>query len=92
MRISPRRPARPVGSSGAEGGEAKAQRRPPHGHQCRRGGLLTAALVNPLWLSTVHTSADLAVLAAALILLVVLRALPIVVVLLAAGAGLALGG
>ena len=55
-------------------------------------GLLAAALVNPLWLSTVHTGADLAVLAAALVLLVAVRAPPIVVVLLAAGAGLALGG
>lgn len=54
-------------------------------------GLLAAALVDPLWTSSVHTAADLAVLAAALILMVGVRAPPIVVVVLAAAAGLAIG-
>ncbi len=53
-------------------------------------GLLAAALVDPLWTSSVHTAADLAVLAAALVLLVAVRAPPIIVVALAAAAGLAL--
>jgi len=53
-------------------------------------GLLAAALVDPLWASSVHTAADLAVLAAALVLLVAVRAPPIVVVALAAAAGLVL--
>ncbi len=55
-------------------------------------GLLAAALVDPLWTSSVHTAADLAVLAAALIMLVVVRAPPIVVVVLAAAAGVAIVG
>jgi len=54
-------------------------------------GLLAAALVDPLWTSSVHTAADLAVLAGALVLLVAVRAPPIVVVGLAAAAGLVLG-
>ncbi|HTS14270.1 MAG TPA: chromate efflux transporter [Candidatus Sulfotelmatobacter sp.] len=52
-------------------------------------GLLAAALVNPLWVSSVHTGVDLAVLAAAAALLIV-RAPPLVVVVLAAATGLAL--
>jgi chromate transporter len=55
-------------------------------------GLLTAALVSPLWTSTVHTAADLAVLGAAAAMLVILRVSPIVVVVLAAAAGLVLAG
>ncbi len=55
-------------------------------------GLLAAALVSPLWTSTVHTAADLAVLAAALVMLVVVRAPPVLVVVVAAAAGLALAG
>ena len=53
-------------------------------------GLLAAALVDPLWTSSVHTAADLAVLAAALVLLVAVRTPPIIVVALAAAAGLVL--
>ncbi len=53
-------------------------------------GLLAAALVDPLWTSSVHTAADLAVLAAALVLLVAVRAPPIIVVALAAAVGLIL--
>jgi len=53
-------------------------------------GLLAAALVDPLWTSSVHTAADLVVLAAALVLLFAVRAPPIVVVALAAAAGLVL--
>lgn len=54
-------------------------------------GLLAAALVDPLWTSSVHTAADLAVLAAALVLLVGVRAPPIIIVGLAAAAGAVLG-
>jgi len=55
-------------------------------------GLLAAALVDPLWTSSVHTAADLGVLAAALVLLVAVRTPPIIVVVLAATAGLVMGG
>jgi len=51
-------------------------------------GLLAAALVDPLWTSSVHSAADLVVLLTALALLVAFRAPPIVVVGLAAAAGL----
>lgn len=54
-------------------------------------GVLAAALVDPLWTSAVHDLADVAVVGAALGLLVVVRAPPILVVALAAGSGLLLG-
>ncbi|HMJ80566.1 MAG TPA: chromate transporter, partial [Candidatus Dormibacteraeota bacterium] len=54
-------------------------------------GVLAAALVDPLWTSAVHDLADVAVVGAALGLLVGVRAPPILVVALAAGAGLLLG-
>lgn len=53
-------------------------------------GLLGAALYNPLWLSAVRTSVDFAVAATGFILLVVWRAPPLLVVVLAALAGIGL--
>ncbi len=54
-------------------------------------GLLGAALYNPLWTSAVRGPADLAVAAAAFVLLVAWRAPPLVVVVLAALTGIGLG-
>ena len=54
-------------------------------------GLLAAALYNPVWTSAVKTPADLAIAAAGFVLLIAWRAPPLVVVLLAALAGLGLG-
>ena len=54
-------------------------------------GLLGAALYNPLWTSAVRGPADLAVAAAAFLLLVAWRAPPLVVVVLAALTGIGLG-
>lgn len=51
-------------------------------------GLLGAALYNPVWTSAVHTPADFAIAAVAFILLIAWRAPPLVVVVLAALAGL----
>ena len=50
-------------------------------------GLLLAALYDPVWTSTIHGRADFAVALAAFGLLVVARLSPILVVVLAAGAG-----
>ncbi len=54
-------------------------------------GLLGAALYNPVWISAVKAPADFAVAAAAFVLLVAWRAPPLVVVFLAALAGVGLG-
>lgn len=51
-------------------------------------GLLGAALYNPVWTSAVHTPADFAIAAVAFVLLIAWRAPPLVVVVLAALAGL----
>ncbi len=53
-------------------------------------GLLGAALYNPVWTSAVHRPADVAVAAAAFVLLVAWRAPPLLVVALAALAGVGL--
>ena len=55
-------------------------------------GLLAAALYDPVFVSAVHTPADFAVAAAAFVLLIVGKAPPLAVVVLAALAGAALGG
>jgi chromate transporter len=54
-------------------------------------GLLGAALYNPVWTSAVQSPADFAVAATGFVLLIVWRAPPLVVVLLSAAAGVALG-
>lgn len=54
-------------------------------------GLLAAALYNPVWTSAVKTPADLAIAATGFVLLIAWRAPPLLVVLLAALAGLGLG-
>ena len=54
-------------------------------------GLLGAALYNPVWTSAVQTPADFAVAATGFILLIAWRAPPLLVVVLSAIAGLAIG-
>ncbi|HTH97669.1 MAG TPA: chromate efflux transporter [Stellaceae bacterium] len=54
-------------------------------------GLLGAALYNPVWISAVRRPADFAVAAAGFVLLTVWRAPPLLVVVLAAVAGIGLG-
>jgi chromate transporter len=54
-------------------------------------GLLGAALYNPVWTSAVQTPADFAVAATGFILLIAWRAPPLLVVILSAIAGLAVG-
>jgi chromate transporter len=53
-------------------------------------GLLAAALYNPVWVSAVREPADFAIAAAGFVLLTVWRAPPLLVVLLAAAAGIGL--
>jgi chromate transporter len=54
-------------------------------------GLLGAALYNPVWMSAVQTPADFAVAATGFVLLIAWRAPPLLVVVLSAIAGLAIG-
>jgi chromate transporter len=54
-------------------------------------GLLGAALYDPVWTSSVHSPADFAVGLLGFVLLAVWRAPPLIVVLVSAGAGIALG-
>jgi chromate transporter len=51
-------------------------------------GLLGAALYNPVWITSVHTSADLAVAAIGFVLLTTLRVQPLLVVTVCAIAGI----
>jgi chromate transporter len=53
-------------------------------------GLLASALYNPVWVSAVREPADFAIAAAGFVLLTVWRAPPLLVVLLAAAAGIGL--
>ena len=55
-------------------------------------GILLAALYDPVWTSAIHTRADFATALAAFALLVYARVSPLIVVLLAAGAGWAFLG
>lgn len=54
-------------------------------------GLLGAALYNPVWVSAVLTPADFALALLGFVLLVIWRAPPLVVVILGALGGIALG-
>ncbi len=54
-------------------------------------GLLASALYNPVWTSTVRGPADFAIAAAGFVALIVWRAPPLLVVVLTAAAGVALG-
>ncbi len=55
-------------------------------------GLLGAALYNPVWTSSVHSPADFGIALVGFVLLTVWRAPPLVVVLVSALGGIALGG
>jgi chromate transporter len=54
-------------------------------------GLLGAALYDPVWTSAVHSPADFAIALLGFVLLAVWRTPPLIVVLVSAGAGIALG-